>query len=103
MTSLEYCELIFPLKALIRYLYCPAFSEIISEIVFGSVVLTIENDVKPVLVFIALSIMNPSSLFELSLQVSVTVPFDPTRPGYVWHCHIIDHEDNEMMRRLKIK
>jgi spore coat protein A len=21
----------------------------------------------------------------------------PTR-GYVWHCHIIDHEDNEMMR-----
>ncbi len=18
--------------------------------------------------------------------------------GYVWHCHIIDHEDNEMMR-----
>jgi len=26
-------------------------------------------------------------------------PFDPTRgPGYVWHCHILDHEDNEMMR-----
>lgn len=26
-------------------------------------------------------------------------PFDPTNgPGYVWHCHIIDHEDNEMMR-----
>lgn len=26
-------------------------------------------------------------------------PFDPTKgPGYVWHCHIIDHEDNEMMR-----
>jgi FtsP/CotA-like multicopper oxidase with cupredoxin domain len=25
--------------------------------------------------------------------------FDPTRgPGYVWHCHIVDHEDNEMMR-----
>lgn len=21
-----------------------------------------------------------------------------TGPGYVWHCHIIDHEDNEMMR-----
>lgn len=19
-------------------------------------------------------------------------------PGYVWHCHIVDHEDNEMMR-----
>jgi spore coat protein A len=26
-------------------------------------------------------------------------PFDPTTgPGYVWHCHIIEHEDNEMMR-----
>lgn len=25
--------------------------------------------------------------------------FDPTAgPGYVWHCHIVDHEDNEMMR-----
>jgi spore coat protein A len=25
--------------------------------------------------------------------------FDPTRgPGYAWHCHILDHEDNEMMR-----
>jgi FtsP/CotA-like multicopper oxidase with cupredoxin domain len=19
-------------------------------------------------------------------------------PGYVWHCHILEHEDNEMMR-----
>jgi FtsP/CotA-like multicopper oxidase with cupredoxin domain len=29
-------------------------------------------------------------------------PFDPTNgPGYVWHCHILDHEDNEMMRPLK--
>lgn len=28
-------------------------------------------------------------------------PFDPTQgPGYVWHCHLIDHEDNEMMRPL---
>ena len=27
-------------------------------------------------------------------------PFDPNAGGrgYVWHCHIIDHEDNEMMR-----
>ncbi|MDR3557728.1 MAG: hypothetical protein P4L55_23470, partial [Syntrophobacteraceae bacterium] len=29
--------------------------------------------------------------------------FDPTAgPGYVWHCHIVDHEDNEMMRPDKI-
>jgi FtsP/CotA-like multicopper oxidase with cupredoxin domain len=26
-------------------------------------------------------------------------PFDPTTgPGYVWHCHMLDHEDNDMMR-----
>lgn len=31
-------------------------------------------------------------------------PFDPAcGPGYVWHCHIIDHEDNEMMRPYKVK
>ncbi|MHB8109190.1 MAG: multicopper oxidase family protein [Syntrophorhabdaceae bacterium] len=31
-------------------------------------------------------------------------PFDPSAgPGYVWHCHIIDHEDNEMMRPFKVK
>ena len=26
----------------------------------------------------------------------------PGGPGYVWHCHIVDHEDNEMMRPLLI-
>jgi FtsP/CotA-like multicopper oxidase with cupredoxin domain len=31
-------------------------------------------------------------------------PFDPAvnEAGYVWHCHIIDHEDNEMMRPDKV-
>jgi len=30
-------------------------------------------------------------------------PFDPNGGhGYVWHCHIIDHEDNEMMRPLAV-
>ncbi len=30
-------------------------------------------------------------------------PFDATEgPGYVWHCHILDHEDNEMMRPYKV-
>jgi len=32
-----------------------------------------------------------------------TYPFDPKLlPGYVWHCHILDHEDNEMMRPYKV-
>jgi hypothetical protein len=30
-------------------------------------------------------------------------PFDPTLgPGYVFHCHILDHEDNDMMRPFKV-
>ncbi|KAK6922228.1 Multicopper oxidase, type 1 [Dillenia turbinata] len=30
-------------------------------------------------------------------------PFDATAdPGYVYHCHILDHEDNAMMRPLKL-
>jgi spore coat protein A, manganese oxidase len=28
--------------------------------------------------------------------------FDPTQGTYVWHCHIIDHEDNEMMRPYRV-
>ncbi len=29
--------------------------------------------------------------------------FDPSAgPGYVWHCHILDHEDNEMMRPYRV-
>ena len=31
-------------------------------------------------------------------------PFNPNAggQGYVWHCHIVDHEDNEMMRPVKV-
>lgn len=29
--------------------------------------------------------------------------FDPTGgPGYVWHCHMLNHEDNDMMRPFKL-
>lgn len=29
--------------------------------------------------------------------------FDPTmEPGYFWHCHLLDHEDGEMMRPFKV-
>jgi hypothetical protein len=30
--------------------------------------------------------------------------FDPGKgPGYVWHCHIVEHEDNDMMRPLNVQ
>jgi len=28
--------------------------------------------------------------------------FDPSGSDYVWHCHILDHEDNEMMRPYQV-
>ena len=36
---------------------------------------------------------------------AATFSFDPRAGGggYVWHCHIVDHEDNEMMRPDEIK
>lgn len=37
------------------------------------------------------------------LESNQPYPFNASaEPGYVYHCHILDHEDNEMMRPLKI-
>ena len=36
-------------------------------------------------------------------QDGTPYPFDATSgPGYVWHCHILEHEDNEMMRPYQV-
>jgi spore coat protein A, manganese oxidase len=29
-------------------------------------------------------------------------PDGTMQQGYVWHCHMLDHEDHEMMRRLRV-
>jgi len=49
--------------------------------------------------------MNPGEVTIIRVRFapidvgSDAYPFDATAgPGYVWHCHILDHEDNEMMR-----
>ena len=37
-------------------------------------------------------------------RVDGQYPFSPgDGPGYVWHCHILEHEDNEMMRPLRVR
>ncbi|TXG57230.1 hypothetical protein EZV62_018543 [Acer yangbiense] len=37
------------------------------------------------------------------IHSNASYTFDPTaEPGYVYHCHILDHEDNVMMRPLKL-
>jgi len=43
----------------------------------------------------------PTDLPTNTAAAVLYFPFDPSDfngHGYVWHCHIIDHEDNEMMR-----
>jgi spore coat protein A len=40
---------------------------------------------------------------RFAAQDGAAFGFDATTgPGYVWHCHILDHEDNEMMRPYKV-
>jgi spore coat protein A len=43
----------------------------------------------------------PTDLPTNAAASALYYPFDPSgnsQHGYVWHCHIVDHEDNEMMR-----
>lgn len=59
--------------------------------------------------------MNPGEVTRILVRFAPTsakhvrpgenlFPFDPTgAPGYVWHCHILEHEDNEMMRPYELQ
>jgi spore coat protein A, manganese oxidase len=41
----------------------------------------------------------PTDIPANTPAANASFPFDPNGGhGYVWHCHIVDHEDNEMMR-----
>jgi FtsP/CotA-like multicopper oxidase with cupredoxin domain len=45
----------------------------------------------------------PTDLPNTTPAANAWFPFDPNGGhGYVWHCHIIDHEDNEMMRPTSV-
>ena len=51
--------------------------------------------------------MNPGEITTISVrftsQDGSPYPFNPSLgPGYVWHCHMLEHEDNEMMRPFKV-
>lgn len=43
-------------------------------------------------------------LVRFTSQDGTPFPFNPSLgPGYVWHCHILEHEDNEMMRPYRVE
>jgi len=47
----------------------------------------------------------PTDLPTTTAPGMLSYPFDPNADSlfnYVWHCHIIDHEDNEMMRPMSV-
>jgi spore coat protein A len=54
--------------------------------------------------------MNPGEVTTVIMkfalpQVPFVVPVSPRTGGYeyVWHCHILDHEEHDMMRPLVIQ
>jgi len=53
-------------------------------------------------------VMLPGQVTEILVRFSPNdntpdFPFDATAPlGYVWHCHILEHEENDMMRRYTV-
>ena len=45
----------------------------------------------------------PTELPAWTPKVLARFSFDPSiGPGYVWHCHIVEHEDNDMMRPMSV-
>jgi spore coat protein A len=54
--------------------------------------------------------MNPGEVTRVLMKftlpvVPFTVPESPRTGGheYVWHCHILEHEEHDMMRPLIVK
>ncbi len=71
----------------------------LNETGWKDTVLVMPNQVTRLLIRYA-----PQEAKEKDVRPCVNLfPFDPSYgPGYVWHCHIIDHEDNDMMRPYKV-
>ena len=40
--------------------------------------------------------------FELPDEGTIVLPPGVTDPQYVWHCHILEHEENDMMRAFEV-
>ncbi|HAH25411.1 MAG TPA: bilirubin oxidase [Prolixibacteraceae bacterium] len=46
----------------------------------------------------------PTELPLWTPKAMLRYSFDPSYgPGYMWHCHIVEHEDNDMMRPLQVQ
>jgi FtsP/CotA-like multicopper oxidase with cupredoxin domain len=43
-----------------------------------------------------------NSRADPGMVTRILVPFEGFAGRYVWHCHILEHEDNEMMRPYEV-
>jgi FtsP/CotA-like multicopper oxidase with cupredoxin domain len=76
------------------YLQGPAMPPLPEEAGWKDTVIMYPGEVTRIMVRWA-----PTDLAANTPAANAWFPFDPNGGhGYVWHCHIIDHEDNEMMR-----
>ena len=76
------------------YLQGPAIPPLPEEAGWKDTVIMYPGEVTRIMVRWA-----PTDLAANTSAANAWFPFDPNGGhGHVWHCHIIDHEDNEMMR-----
>jgi spore coat protein A len=76
------------------YLQGPAMPPLPQEAGWKDTVIMFPGQVTRILVRWA-----PTDISVGTAPANANFPFDPNGGhGYVWHCHIVDHEDNEMMR-----
>lgn len=76
------------------YLQGPAMPPLPQEAGWKDTVVVYPGQVTRIVVRFA-----PTDLATNLDPAELVFPFEPNGGhGYVWHCHIIDHEDNEMMR-----
>jgi spore coat protein A len=81
------------------YLQGPVNPPLPQEAGWKDTVITFPGQVTRILVRWA-----PTDLPAGTLPADASFPFEPNGGhGYVWHCHIVDHEDNEMMRPDEVK
>jgi spore coat protein A len=85
--------------AVSKYLYGPVIPAEPNERGWKDVIKAYPDEVMTYMVRFA-----PTYLPAMTPKLIARFGFDPSNgPGYVWHCHIIEHEDNDMMRPLNVQ
>jgi spore coat protein A len=83
---------------IVPYLQGPARPPAANEAGWKDTIIAYPGEVTRIAVRFA-----PTDLAVDADPADLVFPFDPDGHGYVWHCHIIDHEDNEMMRPYRVQ